>query len=156
MPTQPDFDLQVTHRYFSANCFNKTWEFIDNPNRTQEENLSMLQTAMASLWHWTQREDVKQQNLSVGYWQVSRVFALLGQADNARKYAEVSLKHSEGGEPFYTGFAYEALARAEMVAGDKKRMNEYLSKARELAGKVEDLEDKEVLQGDLDSIARLA
>ncbi len=82
MPDNPDFDLQVTHRYFSGNCFNKTWEFIDNPNRTDKNNLSMLQTAMASLWHWSQREDAKPQNLSVGYWQVSHVFALLGQADN--------------------------------------------------------------------------
>jgi len=152
MPDKPDFDLQVTHRYFSGNCFNKTWEFIDNPNRTDEDNLSMLQTAMASLWHWTQREDAKSQNLSVGNWQVSRVFALMGQADNARKYAEVSLKYSEGCEPFYIGFAYEALARAEMAARNQEKMNEYLKKAHELAKKVEDPEDKEVLMGDLNSI----
>ena len=152
MPNQPDFDLQTTHRYFSATCFNKTWEFIDNPNRTKEDNLSMLQTALASLWHWTQREDAKPQNFSVGNWQVSRVFALLGQADNARRYAEVSLKQSESCEPFHTGFAYEALARAEMVAGNQALMNAYLAKAREFAEKVEDPDDKEALQGDLASI----
>lgn len=152
MPDKPDFDLQVTHRYFSANCFNKTWEFIDNPSRTEEDNLSMLQTAMASLWHWTQREDAKPQNHSVGYWQVSRVYALLGQADNARKYAEVSMKLSDGCEPFFIGFAYESLARAEMVAGNQARMSEFLKKARQLAEKVEDPEDREVLMGDLDSI----
>mgnify|MGYP001566686733 CR=1 FL=1 len=152
MSAQSDFDLQVTHRYFSASCFNKTWEFIDNPNRTEEDNLFMLQTAMASLWHWTQREDATPQNLSVGNWQVARVYALLGQADNARKYAEVSLKFSEGCEPFYIGFAYEALARAEMIAGNVTKMNEYLKQAREFAGQVEDAEDKDVLSADIDSI----
>ena len=152
MPDKPDFDLQVTHRYFSADCFNKTWEFINDSNRTDEDDLSMLQTAMASLWHWTQREDALPQNLSVGNWQVSRVFALLGQADNARRYAEASLKFSEGCEPFYIGFAYEALARAEMAAENQAKMNEYLEQARQLAEKVEDPEDREVLMGDLDSI----
>lgn len=152
MPAQPDFDLQVAHKYFSANCFNKTWEFIDNPNRTEEDNLSMLQTAMASLWHWTQREDAKPQNLSVGYWQVSRVYALLGQADDARKYAQASLNFSEGGGAFYTGFAYESLARAEMVAGNQTKMNEYLEKAHQAAEKIEDSEDKKVLMDDLDLI----
>ena len=152
MTDQPDFDLQVTHRYFSATCFNKTWELIDNPNRSEDDNFSMLQTAMASLWHWSQREDAKPQNLSVGYWQVSRVYALLGQADNARRYAETSLKLSKGCKPFYGGFAYEALARAEMVAGNQEKMNQYLNKARQLAKEIEDTEDKEVLMTDLDSI----
>ena len=152
MPNQPDFDLQVTHRYFSAICFNKTWEFMDNKKRTEEENLAMLQTAMASLWHWTQREDAAPQNLSVGYWQVSRAFALLGQAEFARRYAEISLKQAESCAPFYIAFAYEALARAEMVAGNKSKMNEYLANAKQLVEKVEDAEDKEVLLGDLQNI----
>ena len=152
MPDKPDFDLAVVHRYFSATCFNKTWEFIDNPHRSPDEELAMLQTAMASLWHWSQREDAMSQNLSVGNWQISRVYCLLGQAENARRYAEVSLKLAEGCEPFYAAFAYEALARAEMVAGNKAKMQEYLEKAFALAEKVEDEEDKQVLMGDLGSI----
>ena len=152
MSDKPNFDTAAVHRYFSATCFNETWEFIDNPNRTPEEDMSMLQTAMTSLWHWSQREDATPQNLSVGNWQVSRVYCLLGQVDNALRYAEVSLKLTEGCEPFYAAFAYEALARAEMVAGNKAKMQEYLEKAFVLAEKVEDEEDKQVLMADLRSI----
>jgi len=152
MPAQPDFDLQTVHRYFAAECFNKAWEFIDNHNRSAEDDLAMLQTAMASLWHWTQREDAEPKNLSVGCWQVSRVYALLGQADHSRRYAEASLKYSEGLEPLYIGFAYEALARAEMIARDRTKMNEHLKKAREFADKVEDPEDKEILVVDIGTI----
>ncbi len=152
MSDKPDFDLAAVHKYFSAVCFNKTWEYIDNPNRTSDEELTMLQSAMTSLWHWTQREDATPQNLSVGNWQVSRVYALLGQVDNARKYAEVSLKLAEGFEPFYAAFAYEAFARAEMIAGNKAKMQEYLEKAFALAEKVEDEEDKQVLMGGLGNI----
>jgi hypothetical protein len=153
MSDKPDFDLATVHRYFSATCFNKTWEFIDKPSRTPEEDMEMLQTSMASLWHWSQREDATPQNLSVGNWQVSRVYALLGQADNARRYAGSALKYAEGQPPFYLGFAYEALARAEMVAGDKAKMSEYLEKAYMLAEDVEDEEDREVLMGDLKTIS---
>ena len=152
MSDKPNFDIAAVHRFFSAMCFNKTWEFIDNPHRTSDEELAMLQTAMASLWHWSQREDATPQNLSVGNWQVSRVYCLLGQVDNALRYAEVSLKLTEGCEPFYAAFAYEALARAEMVAGNKAKMQEYLEKAFVLAEKVEDEEDKQVLMADLRSI----
>ena len=152
MSDKPNFDIAAVHRFFSAMCFNKTWEFIDNPHRSPDEELVMLQTAMASLWHWSQREDATPQNLSVGNWQVSRVYCLLGQVDNALRYAEVSLKLTEGCEPFYAAFAYEALARAEMVAGNKAKMQEYLEKAFVLAEKVEDEEDKQVLMADLRSI----
>lgn len=152
MSDKPDFELSAVHGYFSATCFNKTWEFIDNPARSPEEDLAMLQTSMTSLWHWTQREDATPQNLSVGNWQVSHVYALLGHADLARKYAQVSLKLAEGQPPFYIGFAYEALARAEMVAGNKTMMNAYLQKAYLLVEQVEDVEDKEVLMSDLGTI----
>ena len=121
MSDKPNFDIAAVHRFFSAMCFNKTWEFIDNPHRTSDEELAMLQTAMTSLWHWSQREDATPQNLSVGNWQVSRVYCLLGQAENARRYAEASLKLAEGCEPFYAAFAYEALARAEWSLGTRRR-----------------------------------
>lgn len=32
----------------------------------------MLLSAMASVWHWMNREDHTHSNLSVGYWQISR------------------------------------------------------------------------------------
>lgn len=149
---KPPFELQSAHKYFSADCFNQTWDLIEKTNRTPEEDLAMLHTSMTSLWHWNQREDVKPQNLSVGYWQIARVYALLGQVENALRYGAMCLKLAEGLEPFYSGFAYEALARAQMVAGNKEKMHEYLEKARALAEQVGDEEDKQTLLGDLDSI----
>ena len=152
MSNPPTFDVAAAHKYFAADCYNQTWKFIDNPNRTLEEDLSMLQTAMASLWHWSQREDVTSQNFAIGYWQVSRVFALMGQPENARRYGEMSLKSAQGGEIVFVGFAYESLARAEMVAGNKAKMNEYLTQAWSFAEKVEDEEDKKLLVKDLETI----
>jgi hypothetical protein len=77
---------------------------------------------------------------------------LLNQVDTALKYGAMALKLAEGLESFYSGFAYEALARAEMVAGNREKMNDYLEKARALAAQVEDEEDKRVLLGDLATI----
>ena len=50
-----DIDLEKAHRYFSAECFNRTWDYIGKPDRTPEDNLAMLFTSMASMWHWTTR-----------------------------------------------------------------------------------------------------
>jgi hypothetical protein len=153
MAKAPDFDVKAAHKYFSAYCFNKAWGLIDKKDRTTEEDEMMINLAQASIWHWTQREDCTDQNLSVGYWQTSRIYALLGQADNAQRYGQLSLEKSEGGEPFYIGFAYEALARAEHVAGKKDQAQEYLKKAWEQAEKIDNAEYKKMLTDDLDSLA---
>jgi hypothetical protein len=115
----------------------------------------MLLLTFASQWHRSQREDCAPTNASVGYWQITRVFAILGQADNARRYGRLSLEALKGetGLPFYFGYAYEALARAEMVAGDGPKMKEYLAGARESAENVPYPDSKKLPTDDLADIA---
>ena len=150
MADTPHFDIHEAHKYFSADCFNKTWEYIDKDgNRSVTENMSMLHTAIASLWHWSQREDVKPENLSVGYWQVSRVYNLINQPHNARAYGMLALQHAEGLPPFYKGYAYETLARAEMILNNRIIMNVHLERAQALLAQIEDEEEKQLLQKDL-------
>ena len=121
MTETPTLDRAAAHRHFSAACFNETWALLDKANRTPEENRQMIATAWASLYHWTQRPDCTSQHLSVGYWQVSRVHAVLNLAQEARRYAEVCDAYSHDLPPFYRGYAQEALARAAALTGDTVR-----------------------------------
>lgn len=153
MVDTPKFDIQQAHKYFSADCFNKTWDNMDKDgSRSNEENMEMLHTAIASLWHWSQREDVTDENLSVGYWQVSRVYCLIGQPNNARRYGQLSLKHAKDLSPFLKGYAYETLARAEMIANKRYIMLTHLEKAREMLVQIKDDEDRQLLEKDLETI----
>jgi tetratricopeptide (TPR) repeat protein len=154
MSQEPAFDVVAAHKYFSAQCFNKAWDLLDKPERTAEEDEQMIRLGLASTWHWTQREDCTPTHMSTGYWQTSRIYATLGQADNARRYGQLCLEASqkEGVAPFYLGYAYEALARAESVAGDHEKMQEYLHEARRVADTVPDPDSKSWLLADLDTI----
>jgi hypothetical protein len=153
MADRPQFNIQDAHKYFSARCFNETWENIDKSNtRSTEDDMEMLHTAIASIWHWSQREDVTAENLSVGYWQVSRVYCLIGQPNNARRYGLLSLKHAKGLSPFYRGYSYETLARAEMLNGNRVIMLTHLQKAHEMLEQVEDEENRQLLSKDLETI----
>lgn len=154
MTKKPDFDLLAANKYFSATCFNQTWDYMDKPARTQDEDDAMLSLSLASLWHWTQREDCTSTNLSIGYWQVSRVFALLRQADNARHYGELCLEASlkEGVPAYHLGTAYEALARAEQVASNWEKVEHFLAQARQVADSLADPEEKKMLLSDLATI----
>ena len=154
MTNKPDFDVAAAHRHFAASCFNAAWDLIDKSNRTAAEDEEMLRLAMASVWHWTQREDCTPENLSTGYWQVSRIYAVLKRAQDARRYGQMSLETSqaEGVGPFYRGYALEALARAEAVAGNRARMEDYLNQALQLADAIADAEEKTLILNDLKTV----
>jgi hypothetical protein len=111
----------------------------------------MIRLSLASHWHWTQREDCAVTNISVAYWRTSRIYAVLGQAENARRYAEMCLAASQGDDvsPFYLGYAYEAMARAELVAGNREQMEQYLGQAQRVADRVPGPEEKKWLLEDL-------
>ena len=108
---------------------------------------------MSSSPHWTQRPDCAPNNLFGGYWQISRVYAIIGNAEQARIYGQLALKHGTEAGPFHEGYGHEALARAEMVAGNKEQMRQHLEKARKLAETVTNAEEKKYLLADLDSMS---
>lgn len=147
-------DVDAAHKYFSAYCFNQAWELMDKPRRTTGENELMLLLNFASRWHWLQRPDCTPTNESIGYWQTSRIYALLGQAENARRYAQLCLETSQAGDvaPFYIACAYEALARAAATAGDEVQMQKYLTRAKKIHARLTDPEEKEQLASDLKTI----
>ena len=150
--SEPDFDTAAAHKYFAASCFNRAWDLIDKTHRTPDEERLMVASCLASIYHWSERPDCSDQNLSVGYWQASRVYAVIGNAAEALTYASLALKFSQGLSPFFRGFAYEALARAEALTGSDAKVREYIALARELAARVTEKDDRDSLLKDLDSI----
>ena len=155
MAKNADFDQASAHKYYSANCFNQAWDLIDKEQRTPEEDEQMIRLTHASFYHWTQRPDYSSTSASIGYWQASRIYAILGQSENATRYGNLCLNVSqeEGVQPFFLGFAYEALARAAAAAGNRQNMNTYLAKAREAAVEVQETDDRQMLLADLETIS---
>ena len=145
----PAFDANAAHQFFSAHCFNRAWELIEKPNRAPEDDLLMVALNLASIFHWQQRPDCTDTKLSIGYWQASRIQALLGNAAESRRHAQTSLTFAANSQPFYRGYAFEALARAEKLAGKAERSAEYAAKARVAAQDVSEAEEREALLADL-------
>ncbi len=149
--SEPNFNLGDAHHWFSVECFNRAWDLIDKKQRTPEEDEEMIRLSLASAWHWTQRPDCTDVNRSISLWQNSRVYALARQADNARRYAQMCMAISRGKEipPFFLAYAYEALARAESLDGNRRRVEELVAEARRLAEQVEEKEERDQLLADL-------
>jgi hypothetical protein len=152
MAKVPGFDVVAAHKHFSAGCFNQAWDLIEKTNRTPEEDRLMVTLNQTSIYHWLQRDDCTNEHLSVGYWQASRIQTLLGNANEATRFAEVCLGYSGELPPFYLGYAHEALARAHKLAGRAADAQRHLTLALELAAKIGKQGDRELLETDLSQL----
>jgi hypothetical protein len=137
-------------RRLAVDLFNHVWTLLGKSDRTSEENDEMIHAAHASRHHWAEVGTTA--NLARGEWQVSRVYAMLGRPDAALYHAERCLAYCEASrdvEDWDVPYAYEALARANLVAGNSAEAARLASRARDLAEKVADEEDRELLAADL-------
>lgn len=149
IPNPSSDDIARWHRTLAPIAFNQTWELLDATNLSREDEEEMLATTFAQRHHWYQVGDLR--NKAVADWQVSRVAAVLGYADLARRFGErsleIGLEHDLG--PFLVGFGHEAVARAAADVDDVETFTEHLEAARAQLSEIADDEERDLLAADL-------
>lgn len=112
----------------------------------------MLHSAHASALHWTRVGTAR--HVSIGEWQVSRVYAVLRRSEPALHHAARSLAIANRSRlaPFYVAYGHEAMARAHGVAGHARPRDRHLRAARRLVPKVRDADDRRMLLEDLATV----
>lgn len=139
----------ATQRQLGVDLYNSTWSLIDKPDRTAAETDEMIHRAHASRWHWARVGEAV--NLARGEWLCSRVYATLGRGEPALWHARrcVEIDEAAGIADWDLAAAYEAMARASIVAGD--RASGTLWKARALAAldTIVDADDRELIAHDI-------
>ena len=146
------------HRAEGVALFNAVWEMLDAPDRTPALDDQMVHAAHASRWHWSQAAELSgNQQLAIGEWQCSRVYAVLGRGEPALHHARACLAICEetGLGDWVVAAAYEALTRASAVAGDAAGARAWLARAQTATAAIVDPEDREMIDGDLASLAAL-
>ncbi|WP_425397667.1 hypothetical protein [Aeoliella sp.] len=113
----------------------------------------MVLTAAASLWHWMQRPDCTDQNLSVGHWLLSRTLALAGVGQGALRNAKRCLALAAESSKFYIGYGHEAVARAAAVLNDQAKCQAHLLEAHSCLAEITDDTEREMLEKDLQELA---
>jgi hypothetical protein len=145
-------NLKEAHKKFAIDCFNGTWDLLDNKNRSPEEDDNMIHMAHASRYHWG--EIGTPLEFARGDWQISRVYAVLGMGAMAIKYAETSLAHCQQNDivDFDLAFAYEALTRGSAITGDSAGGIKYKKLAIEAGDKIKDEANREYFFSELKTI----
>jgi hypothetical protein len=140
-------------RQVAVDLFNYVWALLDVEERSRTDDDRMLHAAHASRFHWG--EVGEPVNLVRGEWQVSRVYSVLRRPEpalfHARRCLELCEQHGIG--DFDIAYAYEALARASLVSGQRGAVDQYLEMARDAAGKISEKDDRELFLKDLNELS---
>jgi hypothetical protein len=125
---------------------------MDKKERTKEEDDKMVHAAHASRFHWG--EIGKPVHFERGEWQISRVYSVLNRPQPALYHAKRCLeicKENNIGD-WDIAFAYEAMARAYVVAGEKTESEKYIKLAKEAGEQIKEKEDKDLFINDLKTV----
>jgi hypothetical protein len=139
-------------RRLASGLFNEVWSLLEKPSRTTDEDDRMLHAAHASRLHWDTIGEPA--NFAIGEWQCSRVYSVLGRAEPALHHANrmLDICDQAGIAGYLRATAFEALARASFVAGDRDAGERARDAAWAEAAQIDDPEDREVFERDMASL----
>ncbi|NIS79943.1 MAG: hypothetical protein GTO14_07000 [Anaerolineales bacterium] len=135
---------------FAKKTNGRVWELLENADRSSQEAEEMVQAAHTSLYHWLHAgTSVHHQR---GMWMIARVQTMLGNSDEALRYAlrclELTEEYADEMQDFDIAFAYEGAGRVYALVGDKQEAEKYIKLAEEAGGKIEDDQDRKIFEAD--------
>jgi hypothetical protein len=149
----PD-EVRRWHRLFAIELFNRSWDLLEMPDRSVDDDAEMLAAAFGSAWHWQQVGTAE--NIALGDHQISKVASHVGQPALALHYARRALEAIEIGHfgDWQVAAAYEGMARACAAAGDTAGRDYWVQRCTVALGAVPDAADRSVVAEQLLNLPR--
>ena len=155
MMEEKKYTLNEWHRKQAIASFNSAWDLMEKEERTREEDMHMIHMSHASRFHW----GFAGSNLEAarGEWQISRVYSLLKYPESALIHGQYSLALCLENEikDYDLAFAYEALARAQALAGNRQNARKWYKEALNAAEAISKNEDKDYFLSELAAVDML-
>jgi tetratricopeptide (TPR) repeat protein len=150
MADENRFTEAEAQRHFAVKLNNQVWELLEKPNRSREEDEVMVLAAHASCYHWLQVGTAVHHQR--GEWLIARVYTVLGQSTEALRHAihclELTQQHADLMADFDVAFAYESVARANAIAGNRDKALTYARLAEQAGQAIVDEEDRRIFLDD--------
>ncbi|HEY8081283.1 MAG TPA: hypothetical protein VIE15_04265 [Acidimicrobiales bacterium] len=141
---------ELTHRALAVRAFNESWSLLER-ERTEDEDLALLEVAFASRHHW--RAEGGDQQLAIADWMVARCFAELGDGRLAVRFALAALAAQPVDAPAWLRASLlEGLARAHAANGDGEARDDAVLLAEAALGEEPDDEERGVIAAQLATV----
>lgn len=147
-------EVRRWHRRFAVDLFNRSWDLLEQAERSADEDAEMLAAAFGSAWHWQQVGTAE--NIALGDHQIAKVASHVGQPALALHYARRALEAIEIGHygDWQVAAAYEGMARACAAAGDIAQRDYWVQRCTIALGAVPDAADRSVVAQQLLNLPR--
>ncbi|HUV48332.1 MAG TPA: hypothetical protein VMX11_05090 [Actinomycetes bacterium] len=139
-------------RALAVQYYNQSWDLIDKSGRSPADDRRLLMLAIASRALW---DDIGgDEQWITGDWQVAHVAALTGHASLSLEFAAAAYERATTADvPLWLkASTCEGLARAHAAAGHAAERDAWVVKARELLERVDDPDDRAVIEGQLATV----
>ena len=142
-------EVAAWHRRFAIDLFNRSWDLLEQPGRSADDDAEMLAAAFGSAYHW--RQVGTAENVALGDHQIAKVASSVGQPALALHYARRALEAIEIGHfgDWQVAAAYEGMARACAAAGDIAGRDYWVQRCTIALGAVPDAGDRSVVADQL-------
>lgn len=150
MNDEKSFTEAEAQRHFAGKLNNQVWELLEKPDRTRQDDELMVYAAHASCYHWLQAGTSLHHQR--GEWMIARVYTVLGNAAAAQRHAarclELTQEYADLMADFDVAFAYESMARANAIAGNRDEALKYAQLAEKAGQAIVDEEDRRIFLDD--------
>jgi len=142
--------MEEFHKKVAVETNNQIWPTLDVKNPTQAQLEEALHMAYASRYHWSKIGAPV--NAMRAEYMIARVYSAMKRGEPALFHAKRCLEISKETdiEDWDLAFAYEVMARAQSVTGNKTECKEYYGLAQNAINEIKNPEDKKICQGELD------
>ena len=145
------YTLEEAQQYFAKTLNGKVWELLQKPDRSRQEDEQMVYSAHASGFHWLMTGTGLHHQRAE--WLIAHVYTELGLSESALRHAtrcsELTEEFAELIKDFDRAYAYEGMARANALAGNREQAVRYLQLAEQSGQTIQNEEDRGIFLGDL-------
>ena len=146
------YTIEEAHQHFAKMLNGKVWELLQKPKRSKSDDEMMIYVAHASCYHWLEvGTGLHHQRAE---WLIAHVNTELGLKDTALRHAnrclELTKEFADLMKDFDWAYAYEGMARANALAGNREEARKYIQLAQENGQSISDDEDKNIFSSDFD------
>ena len=146
------FTIQEFHKRIAVQTNNQIWPVLDSEKSTDTQLEEALHAAHTSRYHWSKVGTAV--NLARGEYMISRVYSAMNRGEpalfHAKRCLEITMENKIG--DFDLAFAYEVMARAQAVAGNKPECKKHYELARTAIEEIKNPEDKKICEGELKKV----
>ncbi len=147
-PMKPE-EMKQFHATMAPALFNASWELLEKPDRSRDEESRLINMVHASLFHW--RQIGEPVNILRGEWMIAHTYTLLNHKEEALYHAENALIKAQeiGAQDWDLAYAYEAMARAHALNQSREEFTKFYHMAIDAGKLIKEDGDRQQFESDM-------